>query len=167
MFFTTMNIDLIPPVTCLGFVRQRGGGVLSEWVSLVRVQADGGLGDWVSFVREPADGALSSAAVFRCGLGPLPPPLCRCAKCTTDRLSPTRQVHHRVAPHCTRSQPWRLVWTAQRHKGGGHRPGDSRGAVHAKCHGEHSTRVSSHTVKRNQIQGKTQTSQHSEFRTAK
>jgi hypothetical protein len=30
------------------------------------------------------------------------------------------------------------VWTAQRHKGGARRAEDSRGAVHAKRHGEHS-----------------------------
>jgi hypothetical protein len=40
-----------------------------------------------SFVRELADGVLSSAAVLRCGLGPLPPPLCRCAEYTADQLS--------------------------------------------------------------------------------
>jgi hypothetical protein len=41
---------------------------------------------WVILVRELADGVLSSAAVPRCGLGPLPPPLCRCAEYTADQL---------------------------------------------------------------------------------
>jgi hypothetical protein len=36
--------------------------------------------------RDTADGALSSAAVPRCGLGPLPPPLCRYAECTADSV---------------------------------------------------------------------------------
>jgi hypothetical protein len=39
-----------------------------------------------SFVRDHADGALSSAAVPRCGLGPLPPPLCRCAERTAGLI---------------------------------------------------------------------------------
>ncbi len=37
-----------------------------------------------AFVRDQVGGVLSSAAVPRCGLGPLPPPLCRCAKYTAD-----------------------------------------------------------------------------------
>jgi hypothetical protein len=31
------------------------------------------------------------------------------------------------------------VWTAQRHQGGGRRPGHSRVAVHTQRQGEHST----------------------------
>jgi hypothetical protein len=40
-------------------------------------------------------------------------------------------------PNHSASQLWRLVCTAQRHQGGGHGPGDSRGAVHTKCQSEH------------------------------
>jgi hypothetical protein len=50
-----------------------------------------------SSVVERADGALSFAAVLRGGLGPLPPPLCRCAECTIDPLSPAWRAFHR---HC-------------------------------------------------------------------
>jgi hypothetical protein len=35
-------------------------------------------------------------------------------------------------------QPGCLGWVAQRHKGGARRAGDSRGANHPKCLGEHS-----------------------------
>jgi hypothetical protein len=133
---------------------------------LVRERAAGVLGDWVSLVRELADGALSSAAVPRGGLGPLPPPLCRCAKCTIDQPLVTWQVRQRVAPNGTHSQPWRLVWTAQRHKGGGRRPGDSRGVVHTKCHGEHSTRASIVPPEHKQGQRQIQTGLQSEFHTA-
>jgi hypothetical protein len=105
-------------------------------------------------VRDQVGGALSSAAVPRVCLGQTAPPLCRCAKCTTDlilrvwwaclltridlkRRERTLQEFDR-APYPTGTQAWRLVCTAQRHKGGGRRPGDSRGAVHTKCQGEHS-----------------------------
>jgi hypothetical protein len=39
-----------------------------------------------AFVRDQVGGVLSSAAVPRCGLGPLPPPLCRCAEYTADLI---------------------------------------------------------------------------------
>ncbi len=46
-------------------------------------------------------------------------------------------------PPMCRNQPstqlWCLVCTAQRHKGGARRAGDSRGAVHTKCQSEHRT----------------------------
>jgi hypothetical protein len=51
------------------------------------------LTDCASFVREPTDGVLSSAAVPRCGLRPLPPPLCRCAEYTADQLSRTWRAY--------------------------------------------------------------------------
>jgi hypothetical protein len=38
-----------------------------------------------------------------------------------------------ASPPC--SLPWRWAWTAQRHKGGGHRPGDSRVAVQTQRQG--------------------------------
>jgi hypothetical protein len=44
-----------------------------------------------------------------------------------------------LRPDRPSTQLWRLVCTAQRHQGGGRRPGDSRGAVHTKCQSEHST----------------------------
>jgi hypothetical protein len=159
MFSPMFTNDLVLPVTCLGFVRELAGG------------------------------ALSSAAVPRCGLGPLPPPLCRCAKCTTDQLFPAWQVHHcsapsrtlqrhhrttpnhklqrhhRITPNHTRSQSWRLVCTAQRHKGGGRRPGDSRGAVHTKCQGVHRTVARSPTFERKQDHKQTQPCLRSEFQT--
>jgi hypothetical protein len=142
-------------------------------------------------VREPADGVLSSAAVPRCGLGPQPPPLCRCAEYTIGQLLETWQMHHRSVPNHTfrwhdhsaintalqghdrstpnhtLSQPWRLVCTAQRHKGGGRRPGDSRGAVHAKCQGVHSTsaRAVSPPFERKLDCKQTQTCLRSEFQT--
>jgi hypothetical protein len=109
-----------------------------------------------SLVREQADGVLSSAAVPRAGLWPATPPLCRCAEYTIDQLLHKRgwrstdvpQLNQYAAlatmvgetplyPNQTSTQLWRLVCTAQRHKGGGRRPGDSRGAVHTKCQGEH------------------------------
>jgi hypothetical protein len=49
----------------------------------------------VAFVRDQVGGALSSAAVPRCGLGPLPPPLCRCAECTTDLILRVWWAFHR------------------------------------------------------------------------
>jgi hypothetical protein len=109
------------------------------------------------FVREPAGGALSSAAVPRAGLWPAAPPLCRCVKCTTNRFLTAWRVLYGNGRLCSClvsrprsliaslpcSQPWRLACTAQRHKGGARRAGDSCGAVHAKCQGVHSTRVRS------------------------
>jgi hypothetical protein len=50
-----------------------------------------------------------------------------------------------------RTQLWRLVCTAQQHKGGGRRPGDSRGPVHAKRQSEHRTGVGSMRSKREKI----------------
>jgi hypothetical protein len=49
----------------------------------------------VAFVRDQVGGALSSAAVPRGGLGPLPPPLCRCAECTTDLILQGWWAFHR------------------------------------------------------------------------
>jgi hypothetical protein len=49
------------------------------------------------------------------------------------------------------TQLWHLVCTAQRHQGGGRRPGDSRGAVHAKRQSEHRTGVGLHVSKREKI----------------
>ena len=90
---------------------------------------------YFSFVREQADGVLSSAAVPRAGLWPATPPLCRCAEYTADQLLRKRLAIYRVAPNIpacsfcevggdqlmcpnqTSTQPWRLVCTAQRHKG--------------------------------------------------
>jgi hypothetical protein len=112
-----------------------------------------GVREW-AVVRDQVGGALSSAAVPRVCLGQTALPLCRCAKCITDlilrvwwaclltridlkRRASTLQEFDR-APYPTITQPWHLVCTAQRHKGGGRRPGDSRGAVHTKCQGEHS-----------------------------
>ena len=103
------------------------------------------------FVLERADGVLSSAAVLRGCLGQPTPPLCRCAEYTASPLLPMWPVSRcRAIPNHnfsawsvssvarpSFSQPWHLACTAQRHKGGGRRPGDSRGAVHAKCQGEH------------------------------
>ena len=94
------------------FVRDQVGGALvcmavpqGDWASLVRDQADGALvcmavpqGDWASLVRDQADGALSSAAVLRCGLWPLPPPLCRCAERTADRILQAWRVFSRCVP---------------------------------------------------------------------
>jgi hypothetical protein len=45
------------------------------------------------------------------------------------------------SPNHPYSQLWRLVWTAQRHKGGARRAEDSRGVVHAKRQSEHRPRV--------------------------
>jgi nucleoid-associated protein EbfC len=53
--------------------------------------------DWVSVVRDQVGGALSSAAVLRCGPGPLPPPLCRCAERTTDLILRAWRAFHRFA----------------------------------------------------------------------
>jgi hypothetical protein len=67
----------------------------------------------VAFVRDQVGGALSSAAVPRCGLGPRPPPLCRCAEYTidlilrvwwafhrcTDVILPVWRVFHRQCRH--------------------------------------------------------------------
>ncbi len=36
--------------------------------------------------RDTADGALSCSNVPRCGLGLLPPPLCRYAECAADSV---------------------------------------------------------------------------------
>jgi hypothetical protein len=55
-----------------------------------------------TMVRDTADGALSCAAVPRCGLGPLPPPLCRCAECTADsvlRNWPVIKRRNPISPH--------------------------------------------------------------------
>ena len=111
-----------------------------------------------SNVRSQVGGALSYAAVPRAGLGPATPPLCRFAECTTDPLLPAwegfqlamKSFHRRLqmdagamASHTSYSQPWRLVGTAQRHKGGARRAGDSRAAVPAKRYGGHRADVSS------------------------
>jgi hypothetical protein len=95
------------------------------------------IGVALSVSRDQADGALSSAAVPRGGLWPPTPPLCRCAKCTADQILRRGRRSTAVLPNHPSTQPWHLVCTAQRHKGGGRRPGDSRGAVHTKCQGEH------------------------------
>jgi hypothetical protein len=55
------------------------------------------LKDWASLVRDQVSGALSSAAVLRCGLGPLPPPLCRCAERTTDLILEAWRVFDRCS----------------------------------------------------------------------
>jgi hypothetical protein len=49
----------------------------------------GGGGGGVAFglLFAPALGVIGYAAVPRCGLGPLPPPLCRCAERTADLIS--------------------------------------------------------------------------------
>jgi hypothetical protein len=49
-------------------------------------------------VREQADGVLSSAAVPRVGLGPTPPPLCRCAEYTADLFLETWCVFNGCMP---------------------------------------------------------------------
>jgi hypothetical protein len=113
---------------CVGLVRELAGGVLSCAAVL------GGL---CSLVRELAGGVLSCAAVLRGGLGPPTPPLCRYAEYTACQLLHTWSPIHRCYPNQLFTQPWRLVCTAQRHKGGARRAEDSRGAVHAKCQGVH------------------------------
>jgi hypothetical protein len=111
-----------------------------------------------SSVRDRVGGAHSCAAVLRGGLGPPTPPLCRYAECTTDPILPAWKMFKRSiktshrclqigacapASYPTYSQPWRLVGTAQRHKGGARRAGDSRAAVPTERHGGHSPEVSS------------------------
>jgi hypothetical protein len=49
----------------------------------------------LAFVRDQVGGALSSAAVPHGGLGPPIPPLCRCAKCTTDLILRVWRAFHR------------------------------------------------------------------------
>ncbi len=63
-------------------------------------------------VREQVDGVLSSAAVPRGGLGPPPPPLCRCAEYTADLLLRPWLAIHR----CASIIPLRSsgTWCAQR-----------------------------------------------------
>jgi hypothetical protein len=110
--------------------------------------------------RELADGVLSSAAVLRGRLGRPTPPLCRCAEYPIDQLLPVWRVFQRAASslilvyqggdcssaaYPSYSQPWRLVCTAQRHKGGGRRPGDSCEAVHTKRRGGYSPVTSTAT----------------------
>jgi hypothetical protein len=110
--------------------------------------------------RDQAGGALTSAAVPRVGLGPTTPPLCRYGERTTDLILHAWRVLNRKLPsftpplqggECFRasylsySQPWRLVCTAQRHKGGGRRPGDSCEAVHTKRRGGYSPVTSTAT----------------------
>ena len=56
---------------------------------------------WGSLVRDQAGGALSSAAVPRGGLGPLPPPLRHCAERTTDLILLARRVFKR----CVHTMP--------------------------------------------------------------
>ncbi len=93
------------------FIRSRGADS--------RGQIDGKLErGQAGLVRDQADGALSSAAVPRCGLGPLPPPLCRCAERTADLILRPWWTVNRLNRNHSPTQPWRLAWTAQRHKGG-------------------------------------------------
>ena len=121
-------------------------------MSFLQMMVHGVLFTPFCFVRERAGGVLSSAAVLRGCLGQPTPPLCRCAEYTASPLLLAWPVFYSplsslilgcqpsqcyCAAHPSHSQPWRLACTAQRHKGGGRRPGDSRGAVHAKCQGEH------------------------------
>jgi hypothetical protein len=74
------------------------------------------------------------------------------------------RVLHRCRRPC--SQPWRVVWTVQRHKAGGRRPGDSRGAVHAKRQGVLSTSGGSLAVERKQNRWQTQIHLRPEFQSA-
>ena len=63
-------------------------------------------------VPEQADGVLSSAAVPRVGLGPTPPPLCRCAEYTANQLSQTWWAINRcLLTHHVRSLG---AWCGQR-----------------------------------------------------
>ena len=55
-------------------------------------------GLWALASRDQAGGVLSFAAVPRGGLGPLPPPLCRCAEHTTGLVQSRGLVVKRCAP---------------------------------------------------------------------
>jgi hypothetical protein len=111
--------------------------------------------DSASLVREQADGVLRGTRQVLYGSRPMAYSASRLSSVAAyGRLLPlyaaalstpsTSSRDHggrstACRPNYSHSQPWRLVCTAQRHKGGARRAGDSRGAVHTKCQGGHST----------------------------
>jgi hypothetical protein len=68
-----------------------------ETMSVTMINVNPFIGALGSASLDRVSGALSSAAVLRCGLGPLPPPLCRCAERATDPILQTWSVLNRFA----------------------------------------------------------------------